>query len=230
MRASTSASYRGRLLAAVALAVTVAGARVTAAAPEDPTKLSAAERTRRSRALYELGRSQFNVADYDAALKSFTAAYEYRPLPLFLYNLGQVALAAGDGDKALRFFERYLVEEPAAPEAAEVRREIGKLRARTVAKPPAPVATSQAPTPPPPSTTPAAPPPAALSAPVAQARPALDLVAPAAPRRHRLRAGAWAAIGVGSALVVAGIAIAVGLTVGREGAPSSSWGDHPAFR
>jgi outer membrane protein assembly factor BamD (BamD/ComL family) len=215
VEARVRSSTRWAVLLALAMTVT---ASHDDARGDDPTKLSSAERTRRSRALYDLGRSQFNVADYAAAMKSFSAAYEYRPLPLFLYNLGQVALAAGEQDKALHFFERFLIEDPNAPEAPEVRVRLAALRSRPAPKVeavPAPEA------PPPPAPAPATPPP--MLAPT----PTVVAAAPAAPSRpRRLGRGAWAGIGVGIAVVVGGVATALALTVGRSGPPSTTWGNH----
>jgi tetratricopeptide (TPR) repeat protein len=199
----------GRTLALACVLALVAAPAISSA-DDDPTTLSHTERRRRSKALFDLGRAQFHVGDFAAATTSFTQAYAYEPLPLFLYNLGHVALAAKDDAAALRYFERYLAEAPKAPEREEVEQHLARLRAKLGAQP----AHEPAPTIPPPSV-------------VAASRPA---PAPAPVPAEPARDGSsnkvwWVVIGGG---VVAGI-VATVLVVRSGGPPSTTWGNESVF-
>ncbi len=99
---------------------------VTFAAP-DPAELEA-------RRLFAEGERQFKLGAFDVALASFTAAYEKRPLPGFLFNLGQCHRMLEHHERALFFFEGYLRDKPDAKNRAVVEGLIAEERAALAAQ------------------------------------------------------------------------------------------------
>jgi tetratricopeptide (TPR) repeat protein len=98
-----------------------------AARAQEAASLSAAERTRRSRAHFDLGRAHFNLGEFEAAMSEFEEGYRLKPLPLFLYNIAHSARRANHPQKALEMFKRYLAQNPKASEKKEVEKAIGEL-------------------------------------------------------------------------------------------------------
>ncbi|HZS38570.1 MAG TPA: tetratricopeptide repeat protein [Polyangia bacterium] len=121
-----------------------------AARAEDPASLSSSERTRRSKAHFDLGRAHFNLGEFEAAMGEFEEGYRLKPLPLFLYNVAHSARRAGHPEKALEMFRRYLQVNPGAAEKKEVERAIAELEKELAARP-APVPQPEV-VPPPPQT------------------------------------------------------------------------------
>jgi tetratricopeptide (TPR) repeat protein len=90
-------------------------------APKDG-KVVAREQFRRARKLHEAGR-------YDEAAAAYLEAYRHFPAPAFLYNAGQVFRLAGDADRALEHYRRYVELEPGGEGAADARQFIAELEA-----------------------------------------------------------------------------------------------------
>jgi len=64
---------------------------------------------------------QFNLGNFEKAVALYEELYEKYPnQPVLLYNLAQTHRIAGDSEKALFFYKRYLVNLPDAPNRAEV--------------------------------------------------------------------------------------------------------------
>jgi hypothetical protein len=212
------------------LPVVVGGGTARAEAP--PSSLSPQERTARSKAHYNLGRAHLDLHEYEQAMTEFERGYEYKPMPLFLYNIGQVARMSGQREKALDYFQRYLEAEPKAPERPAVEKHIAGLKLALArekkVEPPKPSE------PPPPPvvpqnnaavTEPTPPPEVAPAAVVVTTSPP----PPAETRRSRKKV--WIALGVvGAVLVLGGVTTAIVLnTVGNSSPPPipngySDWG------
>jgi len=170
---------------------------VGVARADEAAQLSAAERLERSKAHFDIARAHFNIGEYEAALHEFEEAYRYKPLPMFLYNIGQAASRAGHRDRAIEFFRRYLVLDPNTRARREVERRIEELE-QSPAAPRAGAPPPLAPPPPAPASKPARVEPVAVVAP-----------APPPPLSRR-----WYADAVGDALAVAGVvALASGAVV-----------------
>ncbi len=75
------------------------------AAPPDPATAKAKELFTHAEALYALTR-------YDEALAEYEKAYEAKPLPGFLFNIGQCHRQLGHWEKAAYFYRAYLEREP----------------------------------------------------------------------------------------------------------------------
>jgi len=108
------------LLLLVGLAVTVPARPVHA---DDPA-------TRAARRHFERGEKLFALGRFDDALEEYQTAFDAKPLPGFLYNIGQCYRNLGDYDQAIFSFKKYLKLDPDAPNREAVERLIEELEAK----------------------------------------------------------------------------------------------------
>lgn len=92
------------LIAAVALVLAL-GVVAPPASAEDKA-------TRTARKHYEKGQKLFALRRFDEALLAYEAAFEAKPLPGFLFNIGQCHRNLGDYDAAIFTFRKYLRADP----------------------------------------------------------------------------------------------------------------------
>ncbi|HEY5923090.1 MAG TPA: tetratricopeptide repeat protein [Kofleriaceae bacterium] len=83
--------------------------------------------TRAARRHYERGEKLFALGKFDDALEEYQTAFDAKPLPGFLYNIGQCYRNLGDYDQAIFSFKKYLKLEPEAPNKEAVERLITEL-------------------------------------------------------------------------------------------------------
>ena len=83
------------------------------------------------RAQMEKGQALFLAKDYEGASKIFEQGYSQHPYPAFLFNAGVCHERLGRYGLAADKLEEYLRVDPNAPDAANVRQRIAKLRAAT---------------------------------------------------------------------------------------------------
>jgi tetratricopeptide (TPR) repeat protein len=98
-------------------------AAVTAAwgiARADGTGLTKEERAMLAHKHFQLGRDHYALGEYELAAREFEQGYANDPQPLFLYNVGQSARRAGQPDKAIAYYRRYLDAAPHAIERPEI--------------------------------------------------------------------------------------------------------------
>src|SRR5688572_9261531 len=105
------------LLLMVCLAVAVPSRPVHA---DDPA-------TRAARRHFERGEKLFALGKFDDALEEYQTAFDAKPLPGFLYNIGQCYRNLGDFDQAIFSFKKYLKLEPEAENRDSVERLIEDL-------------------------------------------------------------------------------------------------------
>jgi tetratricopeptide (TPR) repeat protein len=171
---------------------------------------------------YDKGSYEYNLGHFEQAIAAFEKAYEFSPVPILLFNIGQCHRQLGNKERAVFFYRRYLEQAPNADNRADVQNRIADLEQsmkeeREIQKrPPTEVAaTPAAPAAPPPE---APPPAAAPRTPPAEAAPpaggAIQVTAsPPEPRggseddgSARLRRTlAWSAAGAGTAALALGI-------------------------
>jgi tetratricopeptide (TPR) repeat protein len=101
-----------RLLVATALAAGAVGAAAPRAHAdpkdaEDPAQVKAKK-------LYREGEKLFALGKFAAALVKYEAAFEAKPLPAFLFNIGQCHRNMGNYDQAIFSFRKYLKLQPEA--------------------------------------------------------------------------------------------------------------------
>jgi tetratricopeptide (TPR) repeat protein len=82
-----------------------------------------------ARRLYEEGKRQYNVGDFDRAIESWKRGYELHPSPDFLFNIGQAYRRKPNAEQALFFFRAYLREKPNASNRPEVEASVAELEA-----------------------------------------------------------------------------------------------------
>jgi hypothetical protein len=181
-----------RALTVAALVLATAGAE---ARTDDPAETQA-------KVHFKRGVEDYTRGQYEAAVIEFQAGYRLKPLPLFLYNIGQAARMAGNKQLALDSYERYLQEETSAdaPELTAARREIELIRSAR----PAPSETHGQP---------------AVAPRVAIASP--PSVAPPPPPRRPVwkRAALWVPLTVAAAAALA-VGLGVGLSAQSPTSPS----------
>ena len=105
------------LLLMVCLAVAVPSRPVQA---DDPA-------TRAARRHFERGEKLFALGKFDDALEEYQTAFDAKPLPGFLYNIGQCYRNLADYDQAIFSFKKYLKLDPDAPNREAVERLIEEL-------------------------------------------------------------------------------------------------------
>ncbi len=114
------------MIATVVLVWLLAGA-----APQAANDVAAAE----ARTLYVEAKNAYDGGRFDDALVGFQAAFAKKPLPGFLFNLGQCERQLGHHERAIFFFERYLDEKPDAANRATVEELIAESRVQLAAAP-----------------------------------------------------------------------------------------------
>jgi tetratricopeptide (TPR) repeat protein len=119
----------GALIAALALWL----------APATPAH--ADEATNQAKALFKKASKAYTVGRFDDALALYEKAYEAKPLPEFLFNIGQCHFNLQHYDRAVFFYESYLRERPNArnkdlveTQLEEARTQLAKLRADEAAR------------------------------------------------------------------------------------------------
>jgi len=70
--------------------------------------------TRAARRHFERGEKLFALGKFDEALEEYQSAFDAKPLPAFLYNIGQCYRNTGDLDQAIFSFKKYLKLDPEA--------------------------------------------------------------------------------------------------------------------
>ena len=104
-----------RLLAILALLFAVTPARA------DDLSTKAAKRH------FDRGEKLFALGKFDEALDEYQKAFDAKPIPVFLFNIGQCYRNLGDYQQAIFSFKKYLKLEPDAPDKEKVEKLIDDL-------------------------------------------------------------------------------------------------------
>jgi tetratricopeptide (TPR) repeat protein len=108
-----------------------------------PPAARAADDTSQAREHFEKGKAYMDLGKYGEAAAEYEAAYAAKPDPALLLNLAQAYRQAGNADKALRFYRKYLEKVPKTPYRADIEEKIAALEKQvktgegTTAPPPA---------------------------------------------------------------------------------------------
>jgi tetratricopeptide (TPR) repeat protein len=102
------------------LAFVFVGAGARPAHADDPA-------TRAARRHFERGEKLFALGKFDEALDEYQKAFDAKPIPDFLFNIGQCYRNLGDYDQAIFSFKKYLKLEPEAPNKEAVEALIADL-------------------------------------------------------------------------------------------------------
>src|SRR5947207_4482707 len=122
------------LVVALVLPVIAAGpARGQSAEVRPP---AADEREQRARRLFREGSQLYDQAQYDEAVARFEEAYRLSSLPALVFNTAKAYRLRGPGEcaTALRYYERYLREDPGASNRQEIEELIEEMRLCTAAQ------------------------------------------------------------------------------------------------
>jgi tetratricopeptide (TPR) repeat protein len=192
---------------------------VSTAYGQPPTAGSPAELEQRSKTHYKLGVVHLDMQEYDAAIREFETGYDYKPLPLFLYNIARVAVLAGHRQVALEYYLKYLEAKPNAPERAEVEQRIRDLQHSLAQRP----EKQPVETPPPVVATVEPPPVVSAPAPMVEApavTQSLTADVPPAKKSHKTAI----ALGIVGGVLVVGAAVAVGVVLSSKSTDLHNWG------
>jgi len=105
----------------IALAFTALVARVAAA--DDAA-------TRAAKLHFDRGEKLYALTRFSEALGEYQKAFDAKPIPDFLFNIGQCYRNLGDYDSAIFSYKKYLTLAPDAPNRAQVEQLIGELGAK----------------------------------------------------------------------------------------------------
>jgi tetratricopeptide (TPR) repeat protein len=94
-----------------------------------PARMAGADdpATRAARRHFERGEKLFALGKFDEARDQYQSAFDAKPLPGFLYNIGQCYRNLGDYDQAIFSFKKYLRLDPDAQNREAVERLIEDL-------------------------------------------------------------------------------------------------------
>jgi tetratricopeptide (TPR) repeat protein len=84
--------------------------------------------TRSAKKHYLKGEKLFALGKFDKALDEYQQAFDAKPLPDFLYNIGQCYRNLGDLDQAIFSFKKYLQLSPEASDRDKVDKLIAELQ------------------------------------------------------------------------------------------------------
>ncbi len=76
---------------------------------------------------FRQGRAYVEAKVYDKAIEEFDAAYKLAPLPDLIFNIAQAYRLAGDPDRAVDAYKRYLAAQSSGEEADESRAHVAEL-------------------------------------------------------------------------------------------------------
>ena len=111
-----------RLVFALCLLAVAAAPHATRVAHAE----DAAERTAKRH--YDRGKKLYDLQKFEEALDAFQKAYDAKPLPGFLFNIGQCHRNLGDYKAAVFSFKKYLKLEPEADNRDQVEELIDDLQ------------------------------------------------------------------------------------------------------
>ena len=82
---------------------------------------------------YERGQKLFALQKFDDALEQYQKAYDAKPIPDFLFNIGQCHRNLGDYEAAIFSFKRYLKLDPETANREKVEQLIADLEEKQAA-------------------------------------------------------------------------------------------------
>ncbi|MBV8760248.1 MAG: tetratricopeptide repeat protein [Deltaproteobacteria bacterium] len=83
--------------------------------------------TRASKRHFDRGEKLFALGKFDEALDEYQKAFDAKPIPDFLFNIGQCYRNLGDYQQAIFSFKKYLKLEPDASDKEKVEKLIDEL-------------------------------------------------------------------------------------------------------
>ncbi len=112
------------------LGIVLAGAALALALVHVGTARAADPAEERARAEFKKGKTAYDLGRFEDALTAYSAAYELKPLPAFLFNMAQCHKQLGRWERAVFFYKRYLDLAPTARDAGTARKLLQESEAR----------------------------------------------------------------------------------------------------
>jgi tetratricopeptide (TPR) repeat protein len=81
-----------------------------------------------ARKMYERGMAHFQLAEYDDAIAKWQEGFRLKPVPEFLYNIGQAYRLSSRPEKAVQNYRAYLRMAPDAKNRVEVEHHVASLQ------------------------------------------------------------------------------------------------------
>ncbi len=106
----------------------VIGAPSIALADKPAPKGGASTTPSRGAELFKKSVEAYRRGDFKEAIELLNEAYSIDPQPVLLYNLARAYDGAGDLDNAIATYERYLREEPNAPDKGAIEGKLTTLK------------------------------------------------------------------------------------------------------
>jgi tetratricopeptide (TPR) repeat protein len=85
--------------------------------------------TKQAQALFQEAELRFSRGEFSEALRLYLKAHRARPLPELLFNVGQCHRRLGDCEKAIHYFQQFLLQKPRAQRRAQVQQLVDDCRA-----------------------------------------------------------------------------------------------------
>jgi tetratricopeptide (TPR) repeat protein len=86
--------------------------------------------TRTAKRHFERGEKLYALTRFSEALDEYQKAFEAKPIPDFLFNIGQCYRNLGDYDSAIFSYRKYLTAAPDATNRAQVEQLIAELQTK----------------------------------------------------------------------------------------------------
>lgn len=99
-----------RVARAAVLLCAVLAAVPSAAAPKGSPDAEAKK-------LFQEGKKAYDAGRFGEAVEAYQKAHELKPLPAFLFNIGQCYRQLGNHERAVFYFRRFIAEDPRNPNA-----------------------------------------------------------------------------------------------------------------
>ncbi len=82
----------------------------------------------RYKARIENGKKQFRDGNFEAAIEEFKAAFDIKPTPAVLFNIGKSYEKMGRYEEAIDYLQQYLELDPNATDRADVEEQVRRLK------------------------------------------------------------------------------------------------------
>ena len=89
------------------------------------------------KAKFDAAETAYDLGDFDKARHLYAEAYELKPLPGFLFNIGQCHKKLGEWNKAAFYYRRYLARLPDDADSSQLEALIAEMDAKALTPAPA---------------------------------------------------------------------------------------------
>lgn len=86
--------------------------------------------TKTAKVFFDKGEKLFALGRFDEALEQYQKAFDAKPIPAFLYNIGQCYRNLGEYEEAIHSYKQYLQRAPDAENREQVETLIDTLEAK----------------------------------------------------------------------------------------------------